>query len=160
MKAGKTAPGLKGRIREGGNRDGFTLLEVMICLVVLAVGAALTMSAISGSLGNIRNSQLRTRVMEDAQNVLEAALYREDLQQPATATEDLEGGFHCEIQVEEYQPPTETEDTLQSSSGVPITLLQYTVAVIGPDSPDPIYQLQTLKLVSSSTQGSQQSTTQ
>jgi hypothetical protein len=97
--------------------------------------------------------------MEDAQNIMEAALYREDLQQPATVTEDLEEGFHCVIQVDEYQPPTETEGTLQSTSGVPITLLRYTVEMIGPDSPDPVYVLQTLKLVGSSTQGAQQSTT-
>ena len=50
----------------------FTLLEVLVTLVVLAVGASITLSVITGSLGNIRKVQFRTRAVEYAQSVMEA----------------------------------------------------------------------------------------
>ena len=48
----------------------FTLLEVLVTLVVLAVGASITLSVITGSLGNIRKVQLRTRGVEYAQSAM------------------------------------------------------------------------------------------
>jgi len=130
-----------------GNRDGFTLLEVLVALTVLAVGAAITMSVLSGSLGNIRKVQLRTRVIENAQNIMESALYKEDLQEPATYTDNLEDGFSYVINVEEYDPEFDSESLTQDDAELPVKLLSYTVEMIGPDSPVPVYQLQTLKIV-------------
>jgi prepilin-type N-terminal cleavage/methylation domain-containing protein len=131
-----------------GIREGFTLLEVLIALVVLAVGAAFTMSALSGSLGNVRKVQLRTRIMDYAQTAMESALYREDLQQPATITEDLEDGFRYTVHVEEYQ--SEAGLKPQTGTELPVKLLQYTIEMTGPDLTVPVYQLQTLKIVNSS----------
>jgi prepilin-type N-terminal cleavage/methylation domain-containing protein len=133
--------------------EGFTLLEVLVALVVLAVGAAVTMSVLSGSLGNIRKVQLRTRVMGYAQNIMESALYRQELREPATYTENLEEGYSYVLQIEEYEPEIETESTFTTSVEMPIRLLSYRVEMFGPGSPVPVYQLQTLKIINTLQEG-------
>jgi len=130
--------------------SGFTLLEVMVALVVLAVGVAATMSVLSGSLGNIRKAQMRTRMIDYAHDIMESSFYREELEQPALYVEDLEDGFQYRIRVEDYDPGTEEDGT---GSGLTIKLLAYTVEMIGPDSPEPAYTLETLKIVSTSEEG-------
>ena len=137
-----------------GNRgEGFTLLEVLVALVVLAVGAAVTMSVLSGSLGNIRKVQLRTRVMGYAQNIMESALYRQDLREPTTYTENLEEGFSYVLQIEEYEPEIDAESTFTTNVELPIRLLSYRVQMFGPGSTDPVYQLQTLKVINALQEG-------
>jgi prepilin-type N-terminal cleavage/methylation domain-containing protein len=135
--------------------EGFTLLEVLIALVVLAVGMSVTLSVITGSVGNIRKAQLRTRAMEYAQSIMESSLNREDLQEAATFTENLEDGFQYTVHVEEYDLDIDGEPQIQSRTTLPVKLMQYTVEMIGPDSPEPVYQLQTLKLVNASTERQQ-----
>ena len=129
---------------------GFTLLEVLIALVVLAVGISITLTVITGSLGNVRKVQLRTRAVEYAQSIMESSLNRDDLPATATFTENLEDGFSCNVYVEEYEPDLDPEPRIQSQTTIPIKLMQYTVEMIGPDSPEPVYRLQTLKLVNTS----------
>lgn len=147
----RTADSRPGALRRRG--EGFTLLEVLVALVVLAVGAAVTMSVLSGSLGNIRKVQLRTRVMGYAQNIMESALYRQDLREPATYTENLEEGYSYVLKIEEYEPEIETESTFTTSVELPIRLLSYRVEMFGPGSPNPVYQLQTLKIINTLQEG-------
>jgi prepilin-type N-terminal cleavage/methylation domain-containing protein len=141
--------------RPTGGTAGFTLLEVLVALVVLAAGVSVTLSVITGSLGNIRKAQLRTRAIEYAQSVMESSLKREDLQETATITENLEDGFQYTVSVEEYDPDIDDEPQVQSRTTIPVKLMQYTVEMIGPDSPEPVYELQTLKLVNASTERQQ-----
>jgi prepilin-type N-terminal cleavage/methylation domain-containing protein len=147
----RTADSRPGALRSRG--EGFTLLEVLVALVVLAVGAAVTMSVLSGSLGNIRKVQLRTRVMGYAQNIMESALYRQDLREPATYAENLEEGYSYVLKIEEYEPEIETESTFTTSVELPIRLLSYRVEMFGPGSADPVYQLQTLKIINTLREG-------
>ena len=126
-----------------GASAGFTLLEVLVALVVLAVGVAVTMSVISSSLGNVRKSQIRTRLMSSAQTVMESALNRDDLEPPFSYQEDLYDGLRCTVTAEE-EPDANL--LTQSASELPIRLLRYTVQLIGPNS-EPLYSLETLKLV-------------
>jgi prepilin-type N-terminal cleavage/methylation domain-containing protein len=134
---------------KGSGCTGFTLLEVLVSLTVLAVGAALTLSLISGSLGNIRKVQLRTRTIEHAQTVMELALLDQSIQQPTTFNGDFEDGTRWSVRVEEYVPP-DNQPRLQDQErrNMPVKLLHYTVEMISPDSRAPDYHLQTLKLVS------------
>jgi prepilin-type N-terminal cleavage/methylation domain-containing protein len=126
---------------------GFALLEVLVALTVLAVGAALTLSLISGSLGNIRKVQLRTRTIEHAQSVMELALLDDSIQQPTAFTGDFEDGTRWSVRVEDYILPDTEPMQGQTLRNMPLKLLHYTVEMIGPDSMAPDYRLQTLKLV-------------
>jgi prepilin-type N-terminal cleavage/methylation domain-containing protein len=127
---------------------GFTLLEVLVALTVLAVGAAVTLSLISGSLGNIRKVQLRTRTVEHAEAVMELALLDNSITQPTAFTGNFEDGTRWSVHVEEYEPPVPPEYQPQDlPQNLPIKLLCYTVEMFSPDSRAPDYRLQTLKLI-------------
>lgn len=156
MRQQRRVAGTRNRLPKAGppgsvpGPGGFTLLEVLVALVVLAVGVSLTLSVLTGSLGNIRKAQLRTRAVEYAQFMMESYLNRQDLEEGATFSENLEGGLQCTVFVEEYDPGIDAETPLQSRTALPVKLMQYTVEMTGPGSPEPVYRLQTLKLVSAS----------
>jgi prepilin-type N-terminal cleavage/methylation domain-containing protein len=133
--------------------QGFTLLEVLVALTVLAVGVALTLSLISGSLGNIRKVQLRTRTVEHAEAVMELALLNGSVSQPTTFSGDFEDGTRWSVQVEEYEPPASPQLQPQDQhQNMPVKLLCYTVEMFSPDSRAPDFRLQTLKLVNKNAQ--------
>jgi prepilin-type N-terminal cleavage/methylation domain-containing protein len=128
--------------------QGFTLLEVLVALTVLALGAAITLSLISGSLGKIRKVQLRTRTVEHAESVMELALLDESIQRPTAFTGDFEDGTRWAVRVEEYEPPDSPQQQSRAlPQNMPMKLLCYTVEMFSPDSRVSDYRLQTLKLV-------------
>jgi prepilin-type N-terminal cleavage/methylation domain-containing protein len=136
------------KILKDSTASGFTLLEVLVALTVLAVGAALTLSLISGSLGNIRKVQLRTRAIEHAQAVMELALLDASIFQPTAYTGHFEDGSHWSLNIEDYEPPVTPGTQPQDLSRLmPVKLLRYTVEMFNPDSRTPDYRLQTLKLI-------------
>ncbi|MBN1571094.1 MAG: type II secretion system protein [Acidobacteria bacterium] len=127
---------------------GFTLLEVLVALTVLAVGAAITLSLISGSLGNIRKVQLRTRTVEHAEAVMELALLDGSISEPTAFTGNFADGTRWSVQIEEYEPPVSPEVQPQDlPRDMPVKLLSYTVEMFNADSRAADYRLQTLKLV-------------
>ena len=135
-----------------GKNAGFTLLEVLIALAVLSLGAALTLSLVSGALRNIRKVQLRNRAIQHAETVLEIALLDDSVKRPTTKPGDFEDGTRFTVDIEEYQPPEEqqtrlTAEQILQQAQFPIKLFRYTVEVIGPESTVPDYRLQTLKVV-------------
>jgi prepilin-type N-terminal cleavage/methylation domain-containing protein len=128
--------------------QGFTLLEVLVALTVLAVGAALTLSLISGSLGNIRKVQLRTRAVEHAAATMELALLDESIHEPMARTGDFEDGSRWSLRVENYVPSNPQQ--LQSRDlpqNMPVKMLRFTLEMFNPDSRAPDFRLQTLKLL-------------
>lgn len=132
--------------------QGFTLLEVLVALSVLALGATLTLSLVSGSLRNIRNVQLRNRAIQHAETVLELSLLDEKIKQATVLRGDFEDGTRWSVQVQEYIPPADQKGTLspeqiQAMERMSIKLFAYTVEVIGPESSVPDFRVQTLKLV-------------
>jgi prepilin-type N-terminal cleavage/methylation domain-containing protein len=128
--------------------SGFTLLEVLVALTVFAAGAAVMLSLVSGSLGNIRKVQLRTRTIQHAEAVLELALLDESIQDPTSFTGDFEDGTRWSVLVEDYVPP-DIPNLLPD--GRPVNLqvkfLSYTIEMFSPGSTASDYRLQTLKLV-------------
>jgi prepilin-type N-terminal cleavage/methylation domain-containing protein len=131
-----------------GSQAGFTLLEVLVSLVVLAIGAVLALSLISGSLGNIRKVQLRTRTVEHAESVLELALLDDAITRPTTFSGDFEDGTRWSVRVDDYVlPDSGRQQSRDLQQNLPMKLLSYTVLMFSPDSQGPDYQLQTLKLV-------------
>jgi prepilin-type N-terminal cleavage/methylation domain-containing protein len=135
--------------------DGFTLLEVLVALAVLSLGAALTLSLVSGSLRNIRKVQLRNRAIQHAETVLEIALLDDSVKQPTKKTGDFEDGTRFSVEIEEYQPSAQQQERLtaeqilqqEQQARLPLRLFCYTVEVFGPESAVPDFRIQTLKVV-------------
>ncbi len=126
---------------------GFTLLEVLVTLAVLAVGIALTLSLISGSLANIRRVQLRTRTIQHAETVMELSLLDDGIKQPTTLRGDFEDGTQWQLVVDEVEMPLPPVPTNQAPPQLPVKLFAYNVEVFAPDSPTPDLRLRTLKVV-------------
>ena len=149
-------PRLPRRHRSGWQQShGFTLLEVLVALTVLAIGAALALSLISGSLGNIRKVQLRSRSVEHAQEVMETALLDKSIQQATSFSGGFEDGSRWTVQVEEYEMPAPPQSQPRDlPQNMPVKLLSYTVEMFGSDSRAPDFRLHTLKLVNKSEQDS------
>jgi prepilin-type N-terminal cleavage/methylation domain-containing protein len=151
-KSFEAAPGEPSSQNVRGRRlrasSGFTLLEVLVALTVFAVGAAIMLSLISGSLGNIRKVQLRTRTIQHAEAVMELALLDESIQGPTSFTGDFEDGTRWSVFVEDYVLP-DTPDLLPDGRQItmPVKFLSYTIEMFSPGSTASDYSLQTLKLV-------------
>lgn len=138
-----------------GVAQGFTLLEVLVAITVLAIGAAFTLSLISGSLGNIRKVQLRTRAVEHAESVMELALLDKSVQQPTSFSGTFDDGSRWSVRVEDYKPPVPPQSRARDlPQNMPVKLLSFTVVMFNPDSRAPDYVLQTLKLVDANQQDS------
>ncbi len=125
---------------------GFTLLEVLVALSILAIGAALTLSAISGALGNIRRVQLRTRTIQHAETVMELSLLDDAIRQPTVKRGDFEDGTRWSLEVSAVDTPR--PPSLPQGMELPQKLLFYTVEVFAPESQTPDLRLQTLKVIS------------
>jgi prepilin-type N-terminal cleavage/methylation domain-containing protein len=133
---------------ENRSAKGFTLLEVLVALTILAVGGALTLSLISGSLGNIRKVQLRTRSVEHAEAMMELALLDDSIRQPTSRSGDFEDGARWTLRVEDYAPPNPPQmQSRDLPQNMPIKMLRYTLVMFSPDSRAPDFRLQTLKLL-------------
>jgi prepilin-type N-terminal cleavage/methylation domain-containing protein len=132
---------------------GFTLLEVLVALTVLSVGAAIAMSLISGSLGKIRKVQLRTKIMEHTESVMETALLDDTILKPTVLTGDFEDGSRWTVSVEPYTLPLSAQQQSRDlPQNIQFQLLQYTVDMYSPDAGAANYRLQTLKLTKVPTQ--------
>jgi general secretion pathway protein I len=130
------------------NERGFTLLEVLVALAIMAVGAALTMSLMSGSLGNIRKVQLRTRTIQHAETVMELTLLDAAIRQPTRLQGDFQDGTRWQLLVEEIPPPPPPPTRIQGQVQMPVKMLSFAVEVFAPGSSGPDFRLQTMKLVS------------
>ncbi len=133
--------------RRFGACGGFTLLEVLVALTVLAVGVALALTLVSGSLGNIRKVQSRALFTQQAESVMELALLDESIKDPVTLNGDFENGTRWTVVVAEYELPSDEPLNLDQPLSVWLKLLSYTVEVTGPRSSSPDCRLTTLKLI-------------
>ena len=131
-----------------GNNAGFTLLEVIVALAILSLGVTLTLSLISGSLRNIRNTQLRGRVVQHAETVMEIVLLDDTIREATTVPGDFQDGTRWLATVQEYQQQEPVSQTLTpQAAALPLRLVSYTVEVFNPGSNTADFTLRTLKLV-------------
>jgi hypothetical protein len=103
----------------------------------------------SGSLGNIRKVQQRTRAIEHAETVLESTLLDSSIQQPTSLSGNFEDGSRWVVRVEDYLELEKPQTT--GVTTMPVKLLSYSVEVTGPESFAPDCRLQTLKVVKTQT---------
>lgn len=130
--------------------SGFTLLEVLMSLTVMAVGVALTLSLISGSLGNMRKVRGTARMVEHAQAAMEVALLDDTITGATSMQGDFEDGTRWSVQVTEVEMPV-PKSALQLSQQILATapkMLSYVVEVAGPASTRADFKLETMKLIS------------
>jgi len=129
---------------------GFTLLEVLVTLSVLAITSALILSLISGSLAGIRKVQSRTRTIQHAETVMELSLLDESIKEPTTLHGDFADGTRWSLVVGEFELPETDPVSLQQAPvqmQMPLKIFSYTVEIMGPESASPDLRLQTLKLI-------------
>lgn len=134
------------------SQDGFTLLEVLVALLILGVGVALTLSVISGALGNIRKVQVRARTVQHAETVMEMTLLDDSVKGPTTLRGDFEDGTTWTVAVTEAPlppPPVPAPGPQAQPIDLGVKVLSYAVEVFEPGSQSPGFRLQTMKLVSS-----------
>jgi len=123
---------------------GFTLVEVLVAMTLLAIGIAFSVSLINKSLGNIRKIEARTRIIDHANSVMELTLLDPEIKEPGTFDGDFEDGTRWTMKIEEYIPDNEEHLT---QADMPVKLLAYTVEMFPPRSNVMDYRLRTLKLV-------------
>jgi len=134
--------------------SGFTLLEVLVALTVLAVGVTLAISLISGSLGNIRKARAHQRAVEHAQSVMELTLLDDSIQGATALQGDFDDGTRWSLTVTEVEMPVpaNAQPSVLPNSSIPNPMMppkvfSYAVEIIEPNSVSPDFRLQTLKLV-------------
>ena len=126
------------------HNSGFTLLEVVAAMTILAVGIALGISLISRSLGNIGKVDDQARIVDHANSVMELTLLDPKIIEPGAFQGDFEDGTRWTMRIEEYVPD---EEELSEYVNMPVKLLAYTVEMFKPHSSVADYRLRTLKLV-------------
>jgi general secretion pathway protein I len=84
---------------------GFTLLEVVVALAIMAVGIVAVLSVFSGGLRNIRRMDLNHRAMSYAENVMNEILSDQSIREPRQFSGDLDEDFDYTATVDYYEEP-------------------------------------------------------
>jgi len=124
--------------------SGFTLLEVLVAMTILAAGIALGVSLVSRATGNIRKVDERAQIVNYANSVMELVLLNPEISEPGGFDGDFEDGTRWTMRIEEY---ITDETALKEQADMPVRLLAYTVEMFPPRSSIVDYRLRTLKLV-------------
>jgi general secretion pathway protein I len=93
---------------------GFTLLEVMVALVVLALGIAAVLELFGGGLRLTTKSSRRTQAVVYAQNVMDRLLAQSTLEDGDDGGQ-FPGGFSWRAQVYEIRPDDDASPLQQKS---------------------------------------------
>jgi general secretion pathway protein I len=97
---------------------GFTLLEVMVALAVLAVGIAAVLELFGGGLRLTTKSSRRTQAVVYAQNVMDHLLAQSTLEDGDDGGQ-FPGGFSWRAQVYEIRPDDDASALQQKSQNQP-----------------------------------------
>ncbi len=95
------------------NSSGFTLLEIMVALAVLATGIVTVLELFGGSLRLGGKASQRTQAVIYAQNVMERVLATERLEDGQKSGE-FPGGYRWEARVQEVRPPEDEGSRLSN----------------------------------------------
>jgi len=87
---------------------GFTLLEVVVAVAILALGVGASMQIFSGGLKNIRRIEMAHRAMNHAENVMNEILSDETVVAPGGLSGDLDEDFRFNATIDYWEPPTKT----------------------------------------------------
>ncbi len=85
---------------------GFTLLEVLLAFVILAVAMGMLMAMLSRGLRQVRSAQDETEAALYAQSLLDSTGVLESLQAAQTEGNWANGRYHYRLEVREVEDPT------------------------------------------------------
>lgn len=115
----------RGRARED---RGFTLLEVVVAVAVLSIGAAVVFQVFSGGLKNLHRVDMAHRAMDHAENVMNELLTDQEIRSAHQESADLDDDFDYIATVEPWVDPNGSDLALQAPP-VGVELLKITVEV-------------------------------
>lgn len=109
------------RTRQTPARAGFTLLEVMIALMILAVGLVTVLELFAGSIRLGGRASSRTRAALYGQQVMER-LFAQTVLENGEQTGELPDGYSWQVLVRE-RPPDDADERLRSEEESPTNFL-------------------------------------
>ena len=86
---------------------GFTLLEVVVALAIMAVGVVAALSVFQGGLRNVRRIDLAHRAVSHAENVMNEILADQSVREPRHLSGDLDEDFSYTATVDYYEEPAD-----------------------------------------------------
>ncbi len=109
---------------------GFTLIEVLTAMMILAISMVMIMQLFSGGLKAEKLSGDYNRAIMHARATMEEALLRETLEEGIVGGE-FDDGFRWKTEVAPHQPADEEpdEDEEENPRPIPVELLEVTVEV-------------------------------
>ncbi len=134
--------------RASRSADGFTLIEVLVAMMILAVSMVMIMQLFSGGLKSESLSRDYNHAILHARATMEETLLREPLEEGIEEGE-FDDGFRWKTEVALHEPPDEAleEDEEEEPLPLPVKLLAVTVEIGWPGESERTYRITTLKVV-------------
>ncbi|MDR2710656.1 MAG: prepilin-type N-terminal cleavage/methylation domain-containing protein [Burkholderiales bacterium] len=134
------------RMKSQGFSHGFSLLEVLVAFVVLAVLGTALFKLFGGAMNNAASADAWSRAVAVAQNQLAQASVMQPLQ--ATSANGKDGDVQWSLIVEPYTPPALDGETTQPAESPIYRMfhLQVDVRFPGVANKDRTFSLETLKI--------------
>jgi general secretion pathway protein I len=118
------------RLQPFGHRaSGFSLLEVLVAFVIVALVVTALFRLFGGALGNASAADDWTRALLVAQGRLASAAAAEPLREATETGTDADGRIAWRTTVAAYTPPDANPDLERASEGMPTRLYRVTVDV-------------------------------
>ncbi len=128
--------------RRGG---GFTLLEVMAAIVILALAFAVLLKAMGASVALTHQAAARTRAAAWAQSMLDSVDAMQP-PQPGTTQGRFDATYHWRLQVTPWRPADSRKRKSTSRNG-PLRLYELDLAVMwGPQARQHVAHFRTLRV--------------
>lgn len=135
---------------------GFTLLEVLAALVILALAFTILLQATGASLALTHKSTRRTRIAAQARSLLDSAATLKP-PQPGTQHGEFDDGHQWRLQITPWHPPhtgnrRHERDQREAAGGPRLYKLNLTISW-GPDGREQSAHFATLRAVSARSRG-------
>ena len=108
------------------NRDGFTLMEVLVAMAILGIGLAILLELFSGGLRSARVSEEYTRALWYGKAKMEEMLTAKDLSEGVTE-DTFDSHFSWKSEVTKANPSVGQEGSVNAT--LPVDLYKVTVMV-------------------------------